>query len=84
MDLLYRKTLNVQGIIMDLGCRWGQNTSLFTALPGIHEPYNRLKKVVAFDTFAGFPNTQPQDGVLMKPGGYATTARHEEYLEQVL
>src|SRR5713226_1673966 len=43
MDFLYRQILDVQGIIVEFGCRWGQNLSLFTALRGIYEPFNRLR-----------------------------------------
>ena len=41
MDFLYRQILDVQGIVMDFGCRWGQNALLFTAMRGIYEPFNR-------------------------------------------
>jgi|TARA_B100002003_G_scaffold136009_1_gene125776 hypothetical protein len=84
MDFLYRQILEVQGIVVDFGCRWGQNTSLFTALRGIYEPFNRLRKIVAFDTFEGFPDVDPKDGELMNPGGYGTTKDYEAYLAQVL
>jgi len=49
MDFLYRQILPVQGVVFDLGTRWGQNLSLFTTLRGIYEPFNRLRKIVAFD-----------------------------------
>lgn len=84
MDFLYQKILEVQGVVMEFGCRWGQNTSLFTALRGIYEPFNRLRRVIAFDTFEGFPDVAAQDGSLMHKGGYATTAGYRDYLTQVL
>lgn len=84
MNSIYSKILEVQGVVMDFGCRWGQNSSLFSALRGIYEPFNRRRKVVAFDTFAGFPSTSEKDGALMKPGGYATTKNYEAYLAEVL
>ncbi len=84
MDFLYRQILDVQGIIVEFGCRWGQNLSLFTALRGIYEPYNRLRKVVGFDTFAGFPAPGPLDGDRLAPGDYATTPGYESYLAEIL
>jgi len=84
MDFLYRQVLDVQGIIVEFGCRWGQNLSLFTALRGIYEPFNRLRTVVGFDTFAGFPATEAVDGDRLRAGDYATTAGYEWHLEQVL
>jgi hypothetical protein len=84
MDFLYRQVIDVQGIIVEFGCRWGQNLSLFTALRGIYEPYNRLRKVVGFDTFAGFPALGPLDGSQLSPGDYATTPGYETYLTEIL
>ncbi|HSB68400.1 MAG TPA: crotonobetainyl-CoA--carnitine CoA-transferase [Candidatus Methylomirabilis sp.] len=84
MDFLYRQILTVQGIAVEFGCRWGQNASLFSALRGIYEPFNRLRKVAAFDTFEGFPSTRPQDGAQLGPGMYAVTPDYERYLQRVL
>ena len=44
MNELYQKTINVTGDIMEFGCRWGQNLSLFLNFRGIYEPYNMQKK----------------------------------------
>lgn len=83
MDHLYRQIIPIQGIIVEFGCRWGQNLSLLTALRGIHEPFNRLRKIVGFDTFTGFPSVAPEDGDL-KTGMYSTARGYSHYLEQVL
>lgn len=86
MDFLYRQILEVQGVVMDFGTRWGQNLSLFTSLRGIYEPFNRLRKIVAFDTFGGFPGVADEDGAdaMMGPGNYAVTDRYEEYLAELI
>jgi hypothetical protein len=84
MDFLYRQALEVQGIVMEFGCRWGQNVSLFSALRGIYEPFNRLRKVVALDTFEGLTPTCEQDGDAMRTGMYAVTPGYEQFLESVL
>jgi hypothetical protein len=84
MDFLYRQIQDVQGVVMEFGCRWGQNLSLFTALRGIYEPFNRLRRVVGFDTFHGFPSVAPEDGGELAPGDYATTPGYDQYLRQVL
>lgn len=82
MDFLYRQILDVQGIVMDLGTRWGQNLSLFEAMRGIYEPFNRLRKIAAFDTFDGFPHLSEEDGEgrMMSQGNYGVSNRYEEYL----
>ncbi len=86
IDFLYRKILEVQGAVMDFGTRWGQNLSLFTALRGIYEPFNRLRKVVGFDTFGGFPDISKEDGEgrMMTEGGYGVPKGYEDYLEKIL
>jgi len=84
MDFLYRQILEVQGIVIEFGCRWGQNISLFSAMRGIYEPFNRLRKVVGFDTFEGFPGTSQKDGERMVKGGYSVTRDYELYLEKIM
>jgi hypothetical protein len=86
MNYLYEKTLDVQGITMEFGTRWGQNGALFAALRGIYEPFNRHRKIVLFDTFTGFPSVAEKDGSsdLMEVGQLTTTNQYEAYLEQVM
>jgi len=84
MDFLYRQIIDLQGVIMEFGCRWGQNLSLFSSLRGIYEPYNRLRKIVGFDTFQGFPSVSPQDGDAVRPGEYTTTPNYETYLNNIM
>lgn len=86
MDYIYKQIIDVQGIIMEFGTRWGQNSALFTSLRGIYEPFNRHRKVVAFDTFSGFPSISKLDGCseMMAEGNYATSDHYEKYLEKVL
>ena len=54
LNYLYRKQIKINGNIFDFGTRWGQNATLFSTLRGIYEPFNRHKRVFAFDTFSGF------------------------------
>ena len=54
---LYSNIINVPGVIMEFGVRWGQNLALFQSLRGIYEPYNYTRKVIGFDTFSGFAGT---------------------------
>jgi len=86
MDFMYKKIIDVQGIVMEFGVRWGQNLSLFSALRGIYEPYNRHRKIVGFDTFEGFPSIHEKDGTseMMKKGQLALTDNYEVYLEKIL
>jgi hypothetical protein len=86
MDFLYRKIIDVQGVVMEFGTRWGQNMALFSALRGIYEPFNRHRKILAFDTFAGFPSIAPQDGTsdMMKLGQLAVGEGYDHFLSELL
>lgn len=86
MDFLYRQAIDVQGVIMDFGTRWGQNMSLFTAMRGIYEPFNRHKKIIGFDTFAGFPSISEIDGnsEMIREGNISVTDNYLEHLSLVL
>ncbi len=86
MNHLYKKIIDVQGIIIEFGTRWGQNLALFAALRGIYEPFNRHRKIVGFDTFAGFPNISKKDGSsdLMQAGNLSVTESYVEYLTKIL
>ena len=86
LDEVYRKILDVHGVLMEFGVRWGRNLALFESLRGIHEPFNHNRKIVGFDTFEGFPSTHDKDGDadIVHVGAYDVTERYEEFLEEVL
>jgi hypothetical protein len=86
MHHLYQKIVDVPGIVMDLGTRWGQNLALFAAFRAMYEPYHRHRKLVAFDTFTGFPSISPRDGAsdLMRPGNISVTEGYPAYLKALM
>lgn len=86
MDEIYRKILDVQGILIEFGVRWGQTLALWTSLRGIYEPYHYNRTIVGFDTFSGFPSIHPKDGKseAIQIGGYSVPKNYEDYLSQVL
>lgn len=89
MHHLYEQIVEVPGVIMEFGARWGQNMAIFSALRGIYEPFNRHRKVVGFDTFTGFPARAISDAdntssPIIQPGELATTEAYEDYLASVL
>ena len=81
---LYKKIINVHGVIIEFGVRWGQNLALFQNLRGIYEPYNYNRKIIGFDTFAGFPQVHSNDGNVVEDGDYSVTKDYDTYLEEVL
>ena len=86
MNELYKKVINVHGIIVEFGVRWGRNLCLFESFRGMYEPFNHNRKIVGFDTFEGFPSTNEKDGKqdIISVGAYNVTKRYDEYLDQVL
>lgn len=83
---LYQKIINIHGIVMEFGVRWGRNLALFESFRGIYEPFNHNRKIVGFDTFEGFPAVHEKDGKadIVSTGSWSVTKNYEEYLKQVL
>ena len=86
MDEMYRKILATPGAIMEFGTRWGRNAVTFENLRAIYEPYHHARKIVAFDSFNGFPNVHKKDGAdtIATKGAYSTTKGYEMYLEKIM
>ncbi len=83
----YRQIIDVPGIAIEFGARWGQNLAIFAALRGIYEPFHRHRKIVGFDTFAGFPSISDKDNrssPIIREGELATTPGYVDYLTAVL
>lgn len=87
MNHIYQQIVDIHGVVFEFGTRWGQNLSLFAALRGIYEPFNRMRKIVGFDTFTGFPTLGEKDvesHKLIRKGGFATTDNYVDYLTKVM
>lgn len=84
MNEIYQKIVNVHGVIMEFGVRWGQNLALFSSLRGMYEPFNYNRKIIGFDTFSGFPSVNEKDGSKVTMGDYSVTNNYQEYLEEIL
>ncbi len=83
MNEIYKKIINVHGVVMEFGVRWGQNLALFENFRGMYEPFNYNRKIIGFDTFNGFPSVTCIDKGLKK-GDYGVFENYEEYLAKVL
>jgi hypothetical protein len=86
MNHLYEQIVDVMGVVMEFGTRWGPNLGEFVALRGIYEPFNRHRKIIGFDTFAGFPKIDSKDGQsdMMEVGHLTVPENYKDYLETVL
>ena len=83
---LYRRALEVNGVVMEFGVRWGRDLALFESFRGMYEPYNYGRKVIGFDTFEGFPSVHAKDGGsdVIEKGAYSVTEGYEDFLREVL
>lgn len=86
LDHIYKKVLPIQGIVMDIGTRWGQSAILLQTLRAIYEPYNYQRKIVAFDTFTGLTGISEPDGKFIEnaEGQISTTDGYEKKLHQLM
>jgi hypothetical protein len=74
------------GDIFEFGVWWGANVSLFANLRTVYEPYNRVRKVVGFDTYTGYPDIGSEDRASehMSAGLYSVSHDYRQHLEAVL
>lgn len=84
MNELYQKIVNIHGVVIEFGVRWGQNMSTLQNLRGIYESFNYNRKIIGFDTFSGFPSVADEDGNKVAVGNYGVTNEYMTHLEEVL
>ena len=70
---IFQKILHVNGSIIEAGVLHGGGTLAWAKLSSILEPTNHTRKIIGFDTFAGFPSINDKDkkgtdGSLIKIG----------------
>jgi hypothetical protein len=83
---IYQRILDVHGVIIEFGARWGRNLALFTELRNLYEPRNAARRVIGFDTFTGFPSVRAEDGAAegIVAGAYSVKPGYETELTDVL
>ena len=85
MDDLYRRFKSVPGVLIEFGTWWGQNMVLLENLRAIHEPFNKQRTILGFDTFEGYrPNSEVVSESIETYGGYQTGSSHLSYLTELL
>jgi hypothetical protein len=58
---LYKKILNLHGSIVECGALGADGVFAWAHFAEIFEPYNHLRKIIAFDSFSGFPSVARED-----------------------
>jgi hypothetical protein len=86
LNNIYQKIVNIPGSILDLGCWWGQNSVLFENFRSIYEPFNKQRKIIAFDTFEGYTNWSQKDqkSEVLNQNTYSTSSGYENFLKELL
>lgn len=87
LDEIYKKIVGVPGHVIEFGTWWGQSIAVFENLRAIHEPYNHQRRIVAFDTFVGYPEDigskdKPSD--IISKGVYKVNDSYEKYLSELI
>lgn len=81
---LYRKIIEVPGVICEFGVQWGATMAQLINLRSVFEPFNHSRMIYGFDTFEGFPAVTPEDGTETEVGDYASMPGHFETLKELL
>lgn len=84
LDSLYKKIVNVPGVILEFGVQYGASLVNLMNLRGVYEPYNFARRIVGFDTFEGFTSLSPEDGSTSNLGDYSTGLQYLETLSKLL
>jgi hypothetical protein len=58
---IFKKIVNVNGSIVECGVLHGGGLLTYAKLSSLFEPANHVRKIIGFDTFAGFPSISPKD-----------------------
>lgn len=83
---LYTRIANLPGDILEFGTRFGHNLVVFENLRAIHEPFNKTRRMVGFDTFDGYRGFSERDvkGDVFSEEKYTTFEKYEDYLAELL
>jgi len=58
---MFKKVIDLQGSIVECGVLAGGGLMVWSQLSAIFEPLNYQRKIIGFDTFAGFAELSPED-----------------------
>ncbi len=86
MNQMYERIKDLPGHIVEFGVWYGQNIVLMENLRAIHEPFNKQRKIIGFDTFSGYTNMSPLDkkSEVWKENSYDTNVDYVSYLKELV
>jgi hypothetical protein len=59
---IFKRQIDIKGSIVECGVHHGGGTMTWAQISTTLEPYNYHRKIIGFDTFAGFPSVANEDG----------------------
>ena len=84
---VYKRVLEVPGVVMQFGVRWGREMALFDSLRTLFETFNHSRKIIGFDSFDGYRGVdEEKDGAhsVMKDGNLSTASGYENELVEIM
>lgn len=84
---IYQRFVTIPGAIVEFGTWWGQNLVLLENLRAIHEPFNKQRHIIGFDTFEGYKNefaAQDKSSLVWQEQSYSTGTSYQSYLAELL
>lgn len=83
---LFKRILDVNGSIIECGVFNGAGLFTWAQLSNIYEPTNHARKIIGFDTFAGFPSvdeSKDNTGVLQSKKGDLKGSTYDQLMMSV-
>ena len=86
MNEMYERIKHLPGHIVEFGVWYGQNIVLMENLRSIHEPFNKQRKIIGFDTFSGYTNMSKEDkkSEVWQEKSYDTDIDYVSYLKKLV
>ena len=87
LNEIYQRFVNIPGLIVEFGTWWGQNLVLLENLRAIHEPFNKQRHILGFDTFEGYKreySSKDKNSIAWQEQSYSTGKNYKLYLEELL
>jgi len=85
MHELYQRIVHLPGALLEFGVWRGQNLVLMENLRAIHEPFNKQRRIIGFDTFEGYSAEARSQAI--EPGlegAYGAGAGYQPFIEELL
>lgn len=86
MSEIYQRIRQIPGCLIEFGTWWGQNMILLENLRAIHEPFNKQRSIIGFDTFEGYSSLSERDkkSEVWNENSYSTGKDYMRYLRELL